>query len=200
MKNKFLKVIVVLSLITAFSCSQKSDKVETKQTGDLADLPSWVIDPAVEGTVAAVGIASQSTGGISFQIKKAELDAKANIAATIQSEISRVTKNALRSARVNDGEDVDDFFSQATKEVVKNFPLSGVKRINIYKDKSDGTLYVQMALSNEDYSKYLENSRNVFEERLKRAQMSRESINKSQEAVKSLFDELEKERTEDTAE
>jgi uncharacterized membrane-anchored protein YhcB (DUF1043 family) len=194
MKNKIFVAFAVAALSLTVSCAKKDGKIDPKQTGELSDLPAWVIDPSVEGTVAGVGIAAPSTGGIRFQIPKAELDAKANIAATIQSEISRVTKNALRSAKVNENaDDVEDFFSQATKEVVKNFPLSGVKRINIFKAK-DGTLYLHMALTQEDYSKYLQNSEKTFEARLKKSKLGRENINKSQEAVKSLFDELESER------
>ena len=85
------------------------------------------------------------------------MDAKANIAAAIQSEISRVTKDAMREAKVNDVNDVEEVFSQATKEVVKNMPMSGVRRINIHQAK-DKTLYVHMVLKNEDYSKYIKNS------------------------------------------
>lgn len=199
MKNKILVTFAIAAISLSVSCAKKDGKIDPSQTGELSNLPAWVIDPAVSGTVAGVGIAAPSTGGTRFQIPKAELDAKANIAATIQSEISRVTKNALRSAKVNeDADDVEDFFAQATKEVVKDFPLSGVKRINIFKAK-DGTLYIHMALSNEDYSKYLQNSEKSFESRLKRAKMGRDNIDKSQAAVKSLFDELEKERDSDKA-
>ncbi len=193
MKNKIL--FTVSALILAFStlsCSHKEAK-KVDAGGNLSDLPAWVLDPAMPDGVAAVGIASPSTGGIKFQMPKAELDAKANIAATIQSEISRVTKQALRESKVNDVNDVEDFFSQATKEVVKNLPLSGVKKINIFQSK-DGTLYVHMILKNEDYSKFLQNSENSIANRLKKSGLGRENINKSEAASKVAFDELEKER------
>ena len=191
MKNKFLKSSLLLSAtliaVALSSCAKKND------AGKLSGLPSWVLDPAVKEGVAAVGIASPSTGGVKFQIPKAEMDAKANIAATIQSEISRVTKNALREANVNGVNDVEDFFSQATKEVVKDLPLSGVKRINIFQAQ-DGTLYVHMILTGEDYSKFLDNSEKSLNAKLKKANLGRENINKSEEATKKIFDELEKER------
>ena len=143
--------------------------------------------------MAGVGIAGPSRGGITVQIPKAELDAKANIASTIQSEISRVTKNALRSAKVNDADDVEEFFAQASKEVVKNLPMSGAKRDKIFKAE-DGTLYIRMVLGTEDYSKFLKNSQKEFEDKIAKSNLSRNSITKSQEATKDLFDELEKER------
>ena len=193
MKNKITSAIIVASLaLFGFSCSHK-EAAKKIDAGNLSDLPAWVLDPTMPDGVAAVGIASPSTGGIKFQLPKAELDAKANIASTIQSEISRVTKQALRESKVNDVNDVEDFFSQATKEVVNDLPLSGVKRINIFQAK-DGTLYVHMILKNEDYSKFLKNSENSFASRLKKSGLGRDNINKSQEATKEIFDELEKER------
>jgi hypothetical protein len=192
MKNKILLVASLAALILSSACKSKSEQIKAN-SGELKNLPAWVLDPAVKDGVAGVGIASPSKGGIKFQIPKAELDAKANIAATIQSEISRVTKNAMRSADVNGNDDVEEFFSQATKEAVKNLPLSGVKRINIFKD-SDGTLYVHMLLSNEDYSKFLTDSQKAFDARAAKSNLGRENINKTQAATKELFAELEKER------
>lgn len=194
MKNKILIALSVAALTLSFACSKKDDasKINANK-GDLSNLPSWVLDPSVADGVAAVGIASPSKGGIKFQIPKAELDAKANIAATIQSEISRITKDSLRSGKVNENDDVEEFFAQATKEVVKNLPLSGVKRLNIFKSE-DGTLYVHMVLKNEDYSKFLANSEKNFAASLAKSNLSRDNISKSQAASKELFDELEKER------
>ena len=193
MKKTIIANILLLSLL--FSCAQKEATKETKKSAgnDLGDLPEWVLDPKIKDGVAAVGIASPSRAGITVQLPKAELDAKANIAATIQSEISRVTKNALRSGKVNDDDNVEEFFAQASKEVVKNLPLSGARRIHMFKSQ-DGTLYVHMMIDDQDYSKFLKNSQKDYEDKLKKSNLSRGAIDKSQEATKELFDELEKER------
>lgn len=193
MKNKIFGAIAIAALAFTFSCAKSAKPVEAKGK-NLSNLPSWVLDPEMPEGIAAVGIASPSKGGIKFQIPQAELDAKANIASRIQSEISRVTKDSLRSANVNNADDVEQFFAQATKEVVKNLPLSGVKRINIFQAE-DGTLYVHMILKNEDYSKFLNNSENAFNARLKKSGLARDNIKKSEEASKAIFDELEKERS-----
>ena len=192
MKNKILLALSITILSFSVACSKKDAKPDVKND-NLADLPSWVLDPNVTDGVAAVGIANPSKGGMKFQITAAELDAKANIAATIQSEMSRITKNALRSADVNGADDVENFFSQATKEVVKNLPLSGFKRVNIFK-ANDGTLYIHMVLKNEDYSKFLQNSERNLAASLKKSHLSRENINKSEQANQAIFDELEKEK------
>jgi len=193
MKNKILLISSIAVLIFSSACTKKEEKNIKARSGDLKDLPTWVLDPSVPNGVAGVGIANPSKGGIKFQIPKAELDAKANIAATIQSEISRITKDSMRSANVNGADDVEEFFAQASKEVVKNLPLSGVKRINIFKSE-DGTLYVHMLLSNEDYSKFLADSQKSFSAQLAKSNVARENIAKTQEASKELFSELETER------
>ncbi len=187
-------IFAVLTAVAIFSACAKKE-IQKEAGNQLKDLPEWVLNPSsgVKEGVAGVGIAGPSRGGITVQIPKAELDAKANIASTIQSEISRVTKNALRSAKVNDADDVEEFFAQASKEVVKNLPMSGAKRDKIFKAE-DGTLYIRMVLGTEDYSKFLKNSQKEFEDKIAKSNLSRNSITKSQEATKDLFDELEKER------
>ncbi len=182
-----------MAILLFSACAKK--EIQKEVGNKLKDLPEWVLNPnsGVKEGVAGVGIAGPSKGGIAVQIARAELDAKANIASTIQSEISRVTKNALRSAKVNDNDDVEEFFAQASKEVVKNLPISGAKRDKIY-TAEDGNLYIRMILGVEDYSKFLKNSQKEFENKIAKSNLSRNSITKSQEATKDLFDELEKER------
>lgn len=196
--KKLLASVLVSSLFIA-GCTKdkvsdlKSDLKNDTKIQDISKLPQWVLIPAVKEGVAGVGIASPSKGGLKFQIPLAETDARANIAVAIQSEISRITKEALRESNVGDVNDVEQVFSQATKEVVRNLPMSGAKRTDIYQGE-DGTLYIRMVLKNDDYSQYLANSQKIYEQRLKEADLSRDNLNKAQVAVKELFDELEKER------
>ena len=200
MKNitkKLISTIVIGSAVLTFSCTKnKIDESKQTKSENLSNLPSWVLEPSVKNGIGAVGIASPSKGGYKFQIAAAESDARANIATAIQSEISRVTKNSLKSAKVNDEDDVEEFFAQATKEVVKDRKISGAKRINIHRD-ADGTLYVHMALTGEDYSKFLDESENKLKDKIKKSGLSRDNIKKTEEASKALFDELEKERSSD---
>jgi len=195
MKKLLIILPAIVALLITSSCSKPniSDLGSKSKTQNISELPEWVVKPEVKDGVAAVGIASASVGGIKFQIPQAEMDAKANIASAINSEISRITKDALRESKVGEVNDVEQVFSQATKEVVKNMPMSGAKRIDMYQG-NDGTLYIRMVLNNADYSKYLQNSQKIYEERLKQANLSRENLDKSQEAVKGLFEELDKER------
>lgn len=192
MKNFKIVFCLILSLFLS-NCASKHKSLESA-SGDI-DLPSWVgnANEGIKDGIAGVGIAPLSKGGLKFQIPNAELSAKANIAATIQSDITRVTKNSLRSAKVNEEDDVEEFFAQATKEVVNEIPLSGVKTINTYIAK-DGTLYLRMLLTGEDYSQYLLQGKNKLKDRLRKSSLSRTEINEVEKSAKTIFDELEKER------
>jgi uncharacterized membrane protein YukC len=78
--------------------------------------------------------------------------------------------------------------------VVKNQSITGAKRLHIYKD-TDGTLYLHMALTGEDFSSFLNDSEKKLKDKLKKSNLSRDNIKKSEQASKALFDELEKERS-----
>ena len=188
---RFISKLLLISILAiTVSCSKKEKEIDR---GKLDNLPSWVLSPGNSQGISAVGIASPSSGGLNFQIPRAELDAKAGIAAIIQSDISRVTKNSLRSAKLNDNDDIEEFFAQATKEVIKDLPLSGVKRTNIFQAE-DGNLYVEMTLTKEDYTEFLENSKRNISARAEQSNIARQNIDKVQEASKEIFEELEKER------
>ena len=189
-----LRLFIILLLALNVSCSQSSKQSTTKKVENLTNLPDWVLDPGVKNGIGGVGIAGPSKGGIKFQIPRAELDAKANIAATIKSEISRVTKNSLRSSNVNNNDDIEEFFAQASKEIIKNIPLSGVKRLNFFKSE-DGTLYIHMAIQQDDYSEFLENSEKDLLKKTNSIKTGRQNIEETQKVTKELFDELEKERS-----
>ena len=195
MKKIFIiKIIAILFLFSSCSSNNKKNGNETKKVeSQNINLPDWVLDPKINNGIAAVGIAAPSSGGYRFQIPKAEADAKANIAGILQSEISRVTKNALRESKLNDINDVEEFFSQATKDVVKNVKLAGVERINMYKS-DDGSLFIRMAIRENNYAKALKDSQALFNQVITDSNMNQSNIDKSQEAVKNMFDELEKER------
>lgn len=185
-----MKKLHILFLILAISsCAKNKSFVNNTK----AELPDWINAEESKGEIGAVGIASPSKGGYKYQIQIAELDAKGNIAAKINSEISRVTKSALRSANVNMSDDVEEFFSQATKEVVKDMPLAGVVRDKVYLAK-DGTLFVHVILKEGAYDSFLESAEKSLSNRLKKAKLSRENINESEKATKAVFNELEKER------
>jgi hypothetical protein len=187
MKKLFFTYITALFIIT--NCATKP----TPQEESGLDLPAWVLNPNIEGQIAAVGIAPKSRGGLQFQIPQAEADARANIAALIETEVSRMSKDALRAARISEREEVENVFSQVTKNLVKKVPLRGAKRINLYRDKIDGNLYIHMAIDNELVRSYFTDTIDSYSKALQATNLSRELINSSEQAVKNLYDELEEE-------
>jgi hypothetical protein len=194
MKNLFcIKVVAMIFLLVSCSSNDVDKKEVLKSTSSNINLPEWVLDPKIENGIAAVGISSPSRGGLRFQIPKAESDARANIAEILQSEISRVTKNALRESKLNGVNDVEEFFSQATKNVVKNVKLSGAERTDIYK-ADDGSLFIRMVIRQNNYAKILKDSQELFKQVIVNSDMSQDNIDKSQEAVQDMFEELEMER------
>lgn len=192
---KKLSIFLVSCALLLSSCAKdfSNPALSKVDRGELKNLPEWVFAPDVDNGVAGVGIAPGSRGGFRVQIKKAEMDARANIATRIQSEISRITKDAIRESDLNGVNDVEQVFTEATKEVVKNMLISGAVRTDIYKG-TDKTLYIRMVLKDKDYSRYLRNSENVYKARLRAANLGKENLDKSQAAVKVLFDELDAER------
>jgi hypothetical protein len=186
MKKIFLILIVFCLFSCVIACSGNKNVVNKTNL----DVPEWINE---KKALSAVGIAAPSKGGLQLQIAKADLDAKGNLAAKIGSDISRITKNALRSANVNEQDDVEGFFAQATKEVVTNFPLSGVSRDKMYIAK-DGTLFVLVSMDVEVYQDFLSKSQKSLINKLHQSKLSRENIKASEEASKEIFSELEKER------
>lgn len=184
------KLFILSLLLVSISCSKNNSFVNKTSS----DLPEWMNASDENGEIGAVGVASPSKGGYKFQIQIAELDAKGNIAAKINSEVSRVTKQALRSANVNMTDDVEEFFSQATKEVVKDMPLAGAVIDKVYIAK-DGTMFVHVSLKAGAYDSFLKSAETTLQSRLKKSKLSRANIDESEKASKAIFDELEKERS-----
>jgi len=186
--QKILTLIVAISIILS-GCKSKP----TPQEEAGLNLPAWVLDPYVDGKVAAVGIAPKSRGGLQFQIPQAEADARANIAAQLETEVSRMTKDALRSARIADNEEVENVFSQVTKSLVKKVPLRGARRINMYKDSTDGSLYIHMAIDSEMVAEHFEKNQKAYTAAIKASAAARAQLDQAEKAVQKLYDELDEE-------
>jgi|SaaInlStandDraft_7_1057024.scaffolds.fasta_scaffold07363_6 hypothetical protein len=182
-------ILIALMALMAAGCSTKQEQPRS----ELDNLPKWVLDPYIDGTIAAVGMSPASTGGLQFQIPKAEADARANIAAQIETIVSRLTKDALREVKIADQNDVENVFSQATKSLIKEVPLSGARRRNMFKDPEEGTLFVHMSIDNQMIQDYMRKNQSAIEASVASSNLSRSNIKKSQEAVRELFTDLNKE-------
>jgi len=196
MKKLSIMLLASISLLQSCGDSKKPQEQSFKDTGKLTqlNLPEWVIDPSIEGKIAAVGIAPKTVGGIKMQIAQAESDAVANMAAQIQTSVSRITKESMRragvSTEVKSSEAVDQYFAQATKNVVKDVPISGAKRKNIYQSPSDGTLYIQMVIEPTAVKEYLISMADDLAKGMKDFGVTQKTIAQTENAMKDLFTEL----------
>lgn len=146
-----------------------------KSSGKLDDIgaPSWVFNPSSLAKspteVSAVGIGESSQGGLKVQLAQAEADARGGIANQILSEVARITKDAVRETKVAGADDVEKVFSQATQEVVRDLPLSGTARTNIWQDPKTDVLYVRMVLDGQRVVSHLDDSMAIYDKRLKQS-------------------------------
>jgi len=193
--------ITLLSLAAAATmtftgCSSKSPEMTAAEKEKQAmieannNLPSWVLNPQVEGGIAAVGIAGYSKHGMQVMLPQAEMDARAKLAGQIQTEISRVQKQAMRHNKINDLDDFENVFKQATKEVVKKIPLSGARKVKQYQ-APDGTLYVLMVIEKRDVAKEVKDMKDTYLEHMKQARMTRQSLDEGMKVLDDMMKELE---------
>lgn len=185
--------------LTVSSCSKKPETQSLANVGDNGqlisnDLPIWVANPYSElspGIVAGVGISKKPGSGdqLRFLIIQAESQARAEIATTLQTEVSRLVKDAMQSASIEGMNAVETSFATVTTEVVRNMPLSGAVRDKIYQDKT-GIVYVRVTINSSIIKNYLEGSVSNYTEAMQKANLSRDTIKKTNASLKHLFDEL----------
>lgn len=185
---------VAISLTTA-SCQKKPDdsKADVGSMEQL-NLPSWVLSPydgLSDNVVAGVGISKKPANNdqLRFLIIQAEAAARAEIATTIQTEVSRMVKDAMQSASIEKINAVESSFAVVTQEVVKNVPLSGAVRDKIYQDKN-GIVYVRLIINNNIIKNYLNERLENYNEVMRDAKLSRATIKKTNESLKHLFEDL----------
>lgn len=197
-----IKKILVLSgaaaLLLFSGCSQKqapepmpTHEEQMESNADaLDDLPEWVVEPKVEGALAAVGMAGHSRHGLTVMIQEAELDARGRLATKIQTEVSRLQEQSLRHSKINNLDDIDNTFRSATKEVVDKIPLSGARRAKLYQDKQ-GNLYVLMVIEKKAVGQDIASMSDIYKEQLEQAKLTRQNIEEGMKVLDASIKELE---------
>lgn len=154
-------------------------------SGTKHDLPNWVFNPYLENGVAASGLAYPDKRKESQKLI-AENDARAEISKVIQAKFSRVESDILGQINFKNPSQVKKIFDQATKEIVKNLPLSKASVVNTYQDK-EGVLYVRLFLKNQDYKKSPKAVQEIFQKHVDKSNLKNSDREKANEAVKALF-------------
>ena len=183
--------LVLAVMISGCSSSSNPTPAEKKETmvNTTNDLPNWVINPKVEGGISAVGMTGYSKHGMQVMIPQAEMDARAKLAGKIQTIVSQVQKRAMRHVKINDLDEFENSFKQATKEVIKKMPLSGAQRINLFQAKN-GDLYVHTIIQKRVVSQHLGDMKNSYKKHMKEAKVSRQSIDEGMKVLDDMMKEL----------
>ena len=74
--------------------------------------------------------------------------------------------------------------------MVKDVPISGAKRKNIYQSPSDGTLYIQMVVEPAAVKEYLISMADDLAKGMKDFGVTQKTIAQTENAMKDLFNEL----------
>ncbi len=154
-------------------------------------LPQWVVNPTSKDGITAVGMAGYSKYGLRVMKPQAEMDARAKLAGQIQTIVSRSQKKAMRLSQVANIDSMDNAFSQTTKEVIKEIPLSGAVIVN-QKMVESGDYYVQMVIKKQTIAQKLNDSREIYKKNLQQAKLTRDGIEKGMKVLDKMIDSLDK--------
>lgn len=195
-QNKKIFLAIGLTSVLLFTgCSQKemsSSEKKEEMINTVKNLPEWVLNPKIEGSISAVGMTEYSKHGLHAMLALAEMDARAKLAGKIQMVISQVQKKSIRHVSIEQIDEFEQLFKQVTKEVINEIPISGAQRINIFQSE-DGALYVHTIISNKDVSKYLVGMKDTYKSHMQEANLSRENIDKGMVVLDKMLDELDAE-------
>ena len=117
-------------------------------TGDMSDLPQWVLNPNYDEkyTLAAAGASRSAIGGAPQQIKFAEDDGRVKIAQAIETKVKGLVEQFYSQGGEPGGAERADEVRRSITQSITNTTASGIQRIAMYRDKSDGTLYVWVVI------------------------------------------------------
>ncbi|MGD9808451.1 MAG: LPP20 family lipoprotein [Deferribacterales bacterium] len=79
--------------------------------------PAWVVNPQVEGAIAAAGSAKKSAGGMQFTRDAAMANARSEISRVIEVKVNTMMKDFTQVTGVGDAETVDKVTSSVSKQV-----------------------------------------------------------------------------------
>lgn len=177
-------------------CADKSEAANPNIVQLDPDLPAWVMNPTVDNGIGVAGLSKYSKHGMTVMMPKAETDARMKLAAEIQTEVSALTKKAMRQANINEIDDFEEQFSSVTKQVVKKIPLSGAQRIAMYQDKKTGELWVHMVIQKREIGKFLAENAASVKQQMAEAKMTRERLDDAGKVLDTMIKDLDDETAE----
>ena len=149
-----LSLSAVAAVLAVAGCGTDNQRPEanapgvTQPQGDLQNLPKWVLNPTYDEkyTLSAAGAARSTIGGLPQQMSFAENDGRVKIAQSIETKVKSLVENFYSQGGEPGGAERADEVRRTVSQSITNISASGVQRIDMYRDKSDGTLYVWMVI------------------------------------------------------
>lgn len=144
-----LSAFAALGLAGCGNDRPEADAPGVKQPqGDLQDLPKWVLNPNYDEkyTIAAAGVARSTIGGLPQQMTFAEQDGRTRIGQSIESQVKALVEQFYSQGGEPGGAERADEVRRSISQNVTNVTSSGIMRVDMYRDKSDGSLFVWMVV------------------------------------------------------
>ncbi len=149
-----LSLSAVAAVLAIASCGTDNQRPEAntpgvvQPQGDLQNLPKWVLNPTYDEkyTLSAAGAARSTIGGLPQQLSFAENDGRVKIAQSIETKVKSLVENFYSQGGEPGGAERADEVRRTVSQSITNISASGVQRIDMYRDKSDGTLYAWMVI------------------------------------------------------
>ncbi|WP_426709363.1 LPP20 family lipoprotein [Cetobacterium sp. SF1] len=160
MKNKIILLGIMFGIVGCTNNSAKATAIPQQPQqymvqNQLAGMPNWIMVPEVEGATAAVGSARIGKAGIQFARTKAMLNARAELARTIESKVKNLLKDYTNSVGMGDDETVESVTTNVSKAVA-NQTLKGSRQVDMFLAPNN-ELYVLVAVPNEDLKEDVKN-------------------------------------------
>ncbi len=147
-----LTALSLLSVIAGCGSDNQRPEAQTpgvkQPSGDMQDLPQWIQNPTYDEkyTLAAAGAARATIGGAPQQITFAENDGRVKIAQAIETKVKSLIENFYSQGGEPGGAERADEVRRTISQSITDVSASGVQRIAMFRDKSDGTLYAWMVI------------------------------------------------------
>jgi len=197
MKTLSFISLTAISILLLSGCGDKTptpqqhiQQEKEKNIEAIRNLPQWVIAPKSNDGITAVGMAAYSRHGVRVMRPQAEMDARAKLAGQIETLVSRSQKQAMRLVQISDTDDMENLFSQATKEIIKQIPLSGAVVVN-QAIMDNGDFYVQMTIKKRTIIEELNKEQDIYKKNLENSKLTRESIDDGMKVLDKMMEKLE---------
>jgi len=148
MKTKLATLALAAVMAASFTACGGEPAPKEPQVAGMAGAPMWVLDPTVEGGIAAVGSAQQSPGGFQFQKTEALANARDELARILSVKVTNMVKNFSQSTGVGDAQTFEKVAQQVSKQVASQ-TLSGSRQKSLWINPANNEVFILVVLDPE---------------------------------------------------